>query len=199
MRQKETEPRRNSESLNTISSTRGRSELGTSNVSSLNSSRVGVANWKTRPSNERVGGRTQVAQSWRTGSGGHDQNVLLQIPTATTACEFVPHLAGKDVTVRIMCTARGPAAAGRAAKYYSRAARQKMANACRDTGLWMGHRLLCSTAPVSRCMTPPNCNPFRQTRRTAADAVSHGALAGGSSILAAACLQKSDHCAPANA
>lgn len=66
---------------------------------------------------------------------------LLQILYGNVACEFVPHLAGKDVTGSAYCAARGrlPLAALQTLLARSTA---KMAECARDAGLWLGHRLL---------------------------------------------------------
>jgi hypothetical protein len=65
---------------------------------------------------------------------------LLQILYGNVACEFVPHLAGKDVTGSAYCAARGrlPLAALQALLTRCTA---KMAECVRGTGLWLGHRL----------------------------------------------------------
>jgi Transposase DDE domain len=65
---------------------------------------------------------------------------LLQILFGNVACEFVPHLAGKDVTGSAYCTARGRLPLEALQTLLSRCT-TKMAACVRDTGLWLGHRL----------------------------------------------------------
>jgi hypothetical protein len=65
---------------------------------------------------------------------------LLQILYGNVACEFVPHLAGKDVTGSAYCTARGRLPLAALQTLLSRCT-AKMAESVRDTGLWLGHRL----------------------------------------------------------
>jgi hypothetical protein len=65
---------------------------------------------------------------------------LLQILFGNVACNFVPRLAGKDVTGSAYCEARArlPLAALETLLGRSTA---KMAECVRETGLWLGHRL----------------------------------------------------------
>jgi hypothetical protein len=65
---------------------------------------------------------------------------LLQTLFGNVACDFVPHLAGKDVTGQAYCTARGrlPLAALQTLLTHCTT---KMAECVRDTGLGLGHRL----------------------------------------------------------
>jgi len=65
---------------------------------------------------------------------------LLQILYGNVACEFVPHLAGKDVTGSAYCTARGRLPLAALQLLLSRCT-AKMAECVRGTGLWLGHRL----------------------------------------------------------
>jgi hypothetical protein len=65
---------------------------------------------------------------------------LLQILYGNVACEFVPHLAGKDVTGSAYCTARGRLPLAALQTLLARCT-AKMAGSVRDTGLWLGHRL----------------------------------------------------------
>jgi hypothetical protein len=65
---------------------------------------------------------------------------LLQILYGNVACEFVPHLAGKDVTGSAYCTARGRLPVAALQSLLSRCT-AKMAECVRGTGLWLGHRL----------------------------------------------------------
>ena len=65
---------------------------------------------------------------------------LLQILFGNVACEFVPHLAGKDVTGSAYCTARGRLPLAALQTLLTRCT-AKMAECVRDTGLWLGHRL----------------------------------------------------------
>jgi hypothetical protein len=65
---------------------------------------------------------------------------FLQILYGNAACEFVPHLAGKDVTGSAYCTARGRLPLAALQILLARCT-TKMAECVRDTGLWLGHRL----------------------------------------------------------
>lgn len=65
---------------------------------------------------------------------------LLQILFGNTACEHVPHLAGKDVTGSAYCTARGRLPLAALQTLLTRCTAQ-MAASVRDTGRWLGHRL----------------------------------------------------------
>jgi DDE family transposase len=65
---------------------------------------------------------------------------FLQILYGNAACEFVPHLAGKDVTGSAYCTARGRLPLEALQMLLTRCT-TKMAECVRDTGLWLGHRL----------------------------------------------------------
>lgn len=65
---------------------------------------------------------------------------LLQILYGNVACEFVPHLAGKDVTGSAYCTARGRLPVAALQSLLTRCT-AKMAECVQDTSLWLGHRL----------------------------------------------------------
>ena len=65
---------------------------------------------------------------------------LLQILFGNVACQFVPHLAGKDVTGSAYCTARGRLPLAALQTLLTRCT-AKMSDCVRDTGLWLGHRL----------------------------------------------------------
>jgi hypothetical protein len=65
---------------------------------------------------------------------------LLQILYGNVACDFVPHLAGKDVTGSAYCAARGRLPLAALQSLLTRCT-TKMAECVRDTGLWLGHRL----------------------------------------------------------
>lgn len=65
---------------------------------------------------------------------------LLQILHGNVACDFVPHLAGKQVTGSAYCTARGRLPLAALQTLLTRCT-TKMAECVRDTGLWLGHRL----------------------------------------------------------
>jgi hypothetical protein len=65
---------------------------------------------------------------------------LLQILYGNVACDFVPHLAGKDVTGSAYCTARGRLPLAALQTLLSRCT-AKMAECVQGTGLWLGHRL----------------------------------------------------------
>lgn len=66
---------------------------------------------------------------------------LLQVLWGNTACNHVPHLAGKDVTGSAYCTARGRLPLEVLEKLLERCT-AKMADCVRDSSLWLGHRLL---------------------------------------------------------
>jgi hypothetical protein len=66
---------------------------------------------------------------------------LLQILFGNVACNFVPRLAGKDVTGSAYCEARSRLPLAALELLLSRAT-AKMADCVRETGLWLGHRLL---------------------------------------------------------
>ena len=65
---------------------------------------------------------------------------LLQILYGNVACEFVPPLAGKDVTGSAYCTARGRLPLAALQTLLARCT-AKMAECVKGTGLWLGHRL----------------------------------------------------------
>lgn len=65
---------------------------------------------------------------------------LLQVLYGNVACEFVPPLAGKDVTGSAYCTARGRLPLAALQTLLTRCT-AKMAECVRETGLWLGHRL----------------------------------------------------------
>jgi len=65
---------------------------------------------------------------------------LLQILYGNVACEFVPHLAGKDVTGSAYCTARGRLPLAALQSLLTRST-TKMAECVKGAGLWLGHRL----------------------------------------------------------
>jgi hypothetical protein len=65
---------------------------------------------------------------------------LLQILYGNVACNFVPHLAQKDVTGSAYCDARARLPVQLFETLLSRCT-ARMAECVRDTGLWLGHRL----------------------------------------------------------
>lgn len=65
---------------------------------------------------------------------------LLQILYGNVACNFVPHLARKDVTGSAYCEARGRLPLAALETLLTRCT-AKMAQCARETGLWLGHRL----------------------------------------------------------
>ncbi len=65
---------------------------------------------------------------------------LLQILYGNVACNYVPHLAGKDVTGSAYCDARARLPVKMFELLLTRCT-QRMAECVRDTGLWLGHRL----------------------------------------------------------
>ena len=116
---------------------------------------------------------------------------LLQILYGNVACEFVPHLAGKDVTGSAYCTARGRLPLAALQTLLARCT-TKMAECVRDTGLWLGHRLfLLDGSSFSMPDTAELASALRSAGRTGRRLrLSHGALAGAWSILAAACFRR---------
>jgi hypothetical protein len=85
----------------------------------------------------------EAGHSWRERELGPVTTVkmfLLQILYGNVACEFVPHLAGKDVTGSAYCTARGRLPLAVLQTLLTRCT-AKMASSVRDTGMWLGHRL----------------------------------------------------------
>lgn len=93
---------------------------------------------------------------------------LLQILYGNVACEFVPHLAGKDVTGLAYCTARGRLPLKVLQTLLTRCT-TKMAERVRDTGLWLGHRLFLldgsafsmpDTAPLREHFGQPGGKPL---------------------------------------
>jgi len=65
---------------------------------------------------------------------------LLQVLYGNVACNFVPHLAGKNVTGAAYCSARGRLPV-RVFELLLARSSARMAECVRDTGLWLGHRL----------------------------------------------------------
>ena len=85
----------------------------------------------------------EAGHQWRDRKLGPAATVkmfLLQILYGNVACEFVPHLAGKDVTGSAYCTARGRLPLAALQSLLTRCT-TKMAECVKDTGLWLGHRL----------------------------------------------------------
>ena len=85
----------------------------------------------------------EAGHTWRERELGPVATVkmfLLQILFGNVACEFVPHLGGKDVTGSAYCTARGRLPLKALQTLLTRCT-AKMAECVRDTGLWLGHRL----------------------------------------------------------
>src|SRR3990172_11912547 len=65
---------------------------------------------------------------------------LLQILWGNTACNHVPHLAGRDVTGGAYCEARARLPLGVFQSLLARCT-AKMADSVRNSGCWLGHRL----------------------------------------------------------
>jgi hypothetical protein len=85
----------------------------------------------------------QAGHQWRERKLGPVETVkmfLLQILFGNVACEFVPHLAAKDVTGSAYCTARGRLPLAALQTLLCRCT-VKMAERVCGTGLWLGHRL----------------------------------------------------------
>jgi len=68
------------------------------------------------------------------------QLFFLQILYGNAACNFLPHLARRNFTGSAYCTARGKLPLEALETLLTRAT-AKMAQAARDAGLWLGHRL----------------------------------------------------------
>ena len=86
----------------------------------------------------------EAGHSWRERELGPVTTVkmfLLQVLFGNVACNFVPHLAGKDVTGSAYCEARARLPLAALEALLTRAT-MKMAECVRETGLWLGHRLL---------------------------------------------------------
>lgn len=85
----------------------------------------------------------EAGHSWRERELGPVTTVkmfLLQILFGNVACNFVPHLAGKDVTGSAYCEARARLPLAALQSLLTRAT-TKMAECVRETGLWLDHRL----------------------------------------------------------
>jgi hypothetical protein len=85
----------------------------------------------------------QAGHSWRERELGPVTTVkmfLLQVLFGNVACNFVPRLAGKDVTGSAYCEARSRLPLAALEALLSRAT-TKMAECVRETGLWLGHRI----------------------------------------------------------
>jgi Transposase DDE domain len=85
----------------------------------------------------------EAGHSWRERELGPVTTVkmfLLQVLFGNVACNFVPHLAGKDVTGSAYCEARARLPLAALESLLSRAT-TKMAECVRETGLWLGHRV----------------------------------------------------------
>jgi hypothetical protein len=85
----------------------------------------------------------EAGHSWRERELGPVTTVkmfLLQVLFGNVACNFVPHLAGKDVTGSAYCEARARLPLAALESLLTRAT-TKMAECVRETGLWLGHRL----------------------------------------------------------
>jgi hypothetical protein len=86
----------------------------------------------------------EAGHSWRERELGPVTTVkmfLLQVLFGNVACNFVPHLAGKDVTGSAYCEARARLPLVALQSLLTRAT-TKMAECARGAGLWLGHRLL---------------------------------------------------------
>jgi len=85
----------------------------------------------------------EVGHRWRERELGPVTTVkmfLLQILFGNVACNFVPRLAGKDVTGSAYCEARARLPLLALQRLLTRCT-NRMADAVRGTGLWLGHRL----------------------------------------------------------
>jgi Transposase DDE domain len=93
---------------------------------------------------------------------------LLQILFGNVACNFVPHLAGKNVTGSAYCEARARLPLEALQTLLTRST-AKMAACVRDTGLWWGHRLfLVDGSSFSMPDTPELQEHFGQSGQQAA-------------------------------
>jgi hypothetical protein len=87
---------------------------------------------------------------------------LLQILFGNVACDFVPRLAGKNVTGSAYCTARGRLPLKVLQTLLTRCTAQ-MSQCVRDSGRWLGHRLfLIDGSGFSMPDTPPLREHFHQ-------------------------------------
>src|SRR4029079_1813999 len=85
----------------------------------------------------------EVGHQWRERELGPVMTVkmfLLQILFGNVACNFVPRLAGKDVTGSAYCEARARLPLLALQRLLTRCT-NRMADAVRGTGRWLGHRL----------------------------------------------------------
>ncbi len=85
----------------------------------------------------------EVGHRWRDRELGPVDTVrlfLLQILFGNVACNFVPHLAGKDVTGSAYCTARARLPLAVLQRLLTRCT-AAMAKSVESTGRWLGHRL----------------------------------------------------------
>src|SRR3989442_924002 len=114
---------------------------------------IAIASGRELESEFVMGAVREAGHQWREGELGPVATVkmfLLQILFGNVACEFVPHLAGKDVTGSAYCTARGRLPLEALQTLLSRCT-TKMAACVRDTGLWLRPRLfVAGGAGVSR-------------------------------------------------
>src|SRR5438477_10862614 len=85
----------------------------------------------------------EAGHTWRERELGPVTTVrmfLLQILFGNVACNFVPHLAGKNVTGSAYCEARARLPLAALQTLLTRCT-SRMVEAVRSTGLWLGHRL----------------------------------------------------------
>jgi len=112
-----------------------------------------------------------VGHSWRERELGPVTTVkmfLLQILFGNVACNFVPRLAGKDVTGSAYCEARARLPLAALQSLLTRAT-SKMSECVRQTGLWLGHRLfVVDGSSFSMPDTPELRSHFGQSGQQAA-------------------------------
>jgi hypothetical protein len=113
----------------------------------------------------------EAGHSWRERELGPVTTVkmfLLQILFGNVACNFVPHLFGKNVTGSAYCEARARLPLAALEALLTRAT-TKMAECVRETGLWLGHRLfIVDGSSFSMPDTPELRSHFGQSGQQAA-------------------------------
>jgi len=127
--------------------------------------------WSQELEDEAIRGACREAgHAWRERELGPVATVkmfLLQILFGNVACNFVPHLAGKNVTGSAYCEARARLPLAALESLLTRAT-TKMAECVRETGLWLGHRLfVVDGSSFSMPDTPELRSHFGQSGRQA--------------------------------
>ena len=127
--------------------------------------------WSQELEDEAIRGACREAgHAWRERELGPVATVkmfLLQILFGNVACNFVPHLAGKNVTGSAYCEARARLPLAALESLLTRAT-TKMAECVRETGLWLGHHLfVVDGSSFSMPDTPELRSHFGQSGRQA--------------------------------